>query len=138
MGNYIILFGCFLCIIILSLSGCTEREKANIDQKAKSQLAETEESQRLKNREKDFSLLLENLKQKNPFNKDHSEIYKYRFATGTLNLSGVIYDGEKPLAIINGRIVAVGDLIDNKQVVKITPAEVVLKDREKEYRLKTE
>lgn len=127
-----------LCILAFSLPGCTERKKTGINQGPQSQLTETEELQRLKNREKDFSLVLEDLKQKNPFTKDHSKIYKYKFAPGTLNLSGVIYDEKRPLAIINGQIVAEGEIVDNKRVVKITPNTVVLKDNEKEYSLKTE
>lgn len=136
--SYINLLTHIFCILTLSLLGCTQRKKAEIGQGPQSQLAETEELQRLKNREKDFSLVLEDLKRKNPFTKDHSEIYKYKFTSGTLNLSGVIYDEKRPLAIINGQIVAEGEMVDNKRVIKITPTEVVLKDKEKEYHLKTE
>jgi hypothetical protein len=45
-----------------------------------------------------------------------------------VRLYGVIWDASTPLAMINDKIVKVGDKIDKYKVLKITSQEVVLKD----------
>jgi len=42
------------------------------------------------------------------------------------NLNGIIYNPSKPLAIINGKSVSVGDKIDNATVKEIAPKTVIL------------
>ncbi len=51
-----------------------------------------------------------------------------------LSVTAIIYAPSK--AIINGKILKVGDTIDNKEVVDIKPEEVFLKDAQNEYVLK--
>jgi len=85
-----------------------------------------------------FNVLINRLDQRNPFAKDHAGIYKLKMASGTLNLGGILYDGQRPMAIINNQIVREGDIIDKKEVVKITSEEVVLKDIEEERTYKLE
>ena len=136
---YIILVSCFLCVSVLFLLGCPKQKKAKSGIiKGVGESSAIEKSTGLGRKEKDFSFLLDKLKQKNPFSKDHVNIDKYKFMPGALNLSGIYYDGKRPLAIINDQVVAEGDTLNDKQVIKISNNEVILKDKEKEYRLRTE
>lgn len=51
------------------------------------------------------------------------------------SLSGIIWDDVSPKAIVNGKIVREGDSIGGKKVIKIEKDAVVLKDKNKTYRL---
>ena len=135
---YINLINCLLCIFLLYLTGCTKQPKAELQKKTQEKVGEAGGMPQLAQKKMDFSILLDKLKKKNPFSKDHSEVYKYKFAFGTLTLSGIFYDAKKPLAIINDKVAGVGDMVDGKIIIQITQDEVILKDKEKEYRLKTE
>jgi len=124
---------------LLFLAGCHKKRKARPEIKKEMPEGTVDMADlRLKQRQKEFSLLLEELKKKNPFDKSHLNVDKYRFTTGDLSLSGILYDEKRPLAIINEQVVAEGDMLGNKQVIKISQDEVILRDEEKEYRLKTE
>lgn len=56
--------------------------------------------------------------------------------TSDFNLSGILYDKEKPLAIINERIVGEGALINGAELLEIQPNYVRLSFKEKEFKLK--
>ena len=131
------LINCLLCLVLLSSVSCTEQKKGKAEQ-IPAQTVSVQRKPGLVKKEKDFSFLLEQLKQKNPFSKDHVDTEKYKFAFGALSLSGIFYDQKRPLAIINDQVFAVGDMVGDKQIIKITHNEVILKDKEKEYRLKAE
>jgi hypothetical protein len=77
---------------------------------------------------KRFNLLINKLDQRNPFSKEHEGIYRLKAVIGNLELGGIFYDGKKPMAIINDQIVGVGDIIEEKQILKITQREVILND----------
>lgn len=53
-----------------------------------------------------------------------------------LELSGILWEGEKPTAIINQTFVNVGDTTDQFSVIKILQDRVVLKDRTGEFELR--
>jgi hypothetical protein len=53
-------------------------------------------------------------------------------------LSAIIYSPEHKLAIIEGKILKVGDKVDSKEIVEIKPEGVVLKEAGKLYLLKLE
>jgi len=53
-----------------------------------------------------------------------------------LNLSGIIWDEERPLALINNRVVGIGDKIGISTVVDITQDRVILNDGRKNFHLK--
>lgn len=53
-----------------------------------------------------------------------------------LNLTAIFYYPPNSKAIIDGRIVKEGDIIDNKEIIKINSQEVVLRDIHNEYILK--
>jgi hypothetical protein len=44
-------------------------------------------------------------------------------------VSSVLVSGDRRLAVVNGRIVGVGDWVGDVRVVEIAPTEVVLRDR---------
>ena len=135
----------FLMNIILSSAlllfvGCT-RDKSKKAKNLKHISPETSQAFRASQQEdkdKEFILILDKLKEKNPFSKNHADIAKYKFRSGNLVLSGIFYDGKRPLALINDQMVGEGEAIAGKRVIKITRDEVILKDQEKEYRLRTE
>jgi hypothetical protein len=127
-----------LCILVLFLVGYEGKKKEKAEVKKTQEAASVEKKVRLGQKEKDFSGLLDKLKQKNPFSKDHLATDKYKFTSGTLTLSGILYEAKRPLAIINEQVVAEGEMVGDKQVIKITHNEVILKDKDREYRLKTE
>lgn len=128
----------FLCLLLLFFLGCERKKtKPEIEKRIPEETVDVEDL-RTRQRQKEFSLLLEELKGKNPFSKTPSDVDKYRFATGGLSLSGIFYDEKRPLAIINEQVVAEGDMLGDKRIIKISQNEVILRDKEKEYRLKTE
>jgi hypothetical protein len=129
-----------LSALVLLCTSCTGQEstKAKGKKNIPGENAETTKIIQIQKDDKEFSLLLDKLKEKNPFSRNHAEISKYRFKSGNLTLSGIFYDTKKPLALINDEMVSEGQIIDGKRVIKITPNEVILTDQEREYRLKTE
>ncbi len=50
-----------------------------------------------------------------------------------LNVSGITWVGEKPMAIINDMILGVGGKIEGKEIIKIESESVTVKDGEREY-----
>ena len=52
------------------------------------------------------------------------------------SLSGIIWDKIKPVAVINGKIVKIGDSVDNSRIINIKQDRVVLNDGVKDYELK--
>lgn len=69
---------------------------------------------------------------RNPFTlqKTSSKAFK------GLILEGIMWDKEKPLAIINGQIVKIGDKVSQNTVVDIKQDKVILDDGTKEFELK--
>ena len=69
---------------------------------------------------------------RNPFTlqKTSSKAFK------DLILDGIMWDKEKPLAIINGEIVKIGDNISANLVVDIKQDRVILNDGTKDFELK--
>ena len=134
------LMNIILCSALLLFLGCTQ-DKSKKAKTLKQISPETSQAFRASQQEdmnRDFALTLDKLKEKNPFSKNHADIAKYKFRSGNLVLSGIFYDGKRPLALINDQMVGEGEAIVGKRVIKITRDEVILKDQEKEYRLRTE
>lgn len=79
-------------------------------------------------------------KMRNPFLTEEEENAQKQ--TGTtipiayLTLSAVLYSPNASRAIVNGQILTVGDSIDNKEVVRIDPESVILKDAQGQYILR--
>jgi hypothetical protein len=79
-----------------------------------------------------FSLNTGTTKQKNrrrlnPRTADKpEEIPVKKYSSGTYTLEGIIYDGQVPLAIINGQVLAKDALIEDWRIIEITDAAVKL------------
>jgi len=129
-----------LCSTLLLFLGCTkdESKKAKTLKQISPETSQAFRTSQQEDMDRDFALTLDKLKAKNPFSKNHADIAKYKFRSGNLVLSGIFYDGKRPLALINDQMVGEGEAIVGKRVIKITRDEVILKDQEKEYRLRTE
>lgn len=56
----------------------------------------------------------------------------------TLSLSGILWDTQNPLALINGMTVKVGDKVRNYIITNIEQDKVVLNDGTKDFELKIE
>jgi hypothetical protein len=52
-------------------------------------------------------------------------------------LETILYSPDRRLAIVDGRIIAVGDLVKGSRVVEITPSTVLLRDTQGRLRLLT-
>ena len=59
-----------------------------------------------------------------------------KVSAGGTSLSGILWDGIKPMAVINGKIVKAGDSVDNNTVVSIKKDRVILNNGTKDYELK--
>src|SRR4030042_3575579 len=101
------LMNIILCAALLLFLGCT-RDKSKKAKTLKQISPETSQAFRASQQEdvdRDFTLTLDKLKGKNPFSKNHADIAKYKFRAGNLVLSGIFYDGKRPLALINDQMV---------------------------------
>jgi len=138
--NSYFLMNIILCSTLLLFLGCTkdESKKAKTLKQISPETSQAFRTSQQEDMDRDFALTLDKLKAKNPFSKNHADIAKYKFRSGNLVLSGIFYDGKRPLALINDQMVGEGEAIVGKRVIKITRDEVILKDQEKEYRLRTE
>ena len=84
------------------------------------------------------SLAIAQLSQQREAQRQHAQVLAWRrdpftrgAATGELSglqLSGIIWDAQNPLAIINGGTVRVGDEVGGYYVVEITPDHVAVSD----------
>ena len=77
-----------------------------------------------------------NSKRTNPFlSEEEEKTFGKSILIDYLLLSAILYSSfsSNSRAIINGQILKIGNYIDNKEVVKIEPEEVILKDDQNEY-----
>jgi hypothetical protein len=70
---------------------------------------------------------------RDPFSS--APIINTRVSPYGVQLSGIMWDKEKPVAIINGEIVKAGDTVDGKIVVAVKQDRVILDDGSKEIEL---
>jgi hypothetical protein len=68
---------------------------------------------------------------RNPFSISGAPIRRF----GGLTINGILWDKKNPLAIINERIVKIGDKIDGNTVVGIEQDRVILNDGSKDIEL---
>jgi type II secretory pathway component PulC len=124
----------FICLILFFLAtACQKRQTANLPKPSIQTKAKAEELER-----QETESLLQGLKQKNPFRPDHA-VGSFTATDQTENvLKGIIWDGQRPLAIIADTVVAVGDYVENKKVIRIDKDAVFLDNQGKEEILKLE
>lgn len=131
----------FLILCLFLFFGCAKQGQEDTQnlQETQAQTEEvvTEEAKTPVEQEKSKEASGDMTKMRNPFLTQEEEGVTKE--TGSfipinyLSLSAVIYSPRESRAIINGQILKVGDNIDNKQVVKIEPEAVILKDAQGEY-----
>ena len=80
---------------------------------------------------REIDLLLKELMEKNVFHPEHSSGILL-LTHETFQLKGIIWDAQKPCALIGESVVMVGDYVNGKKVVKINKNLVVLDDNGKE------
>ena len=75
--------------------------------------------------------LLNQLELKNPFSSKHfaDQIIETK---KEIQLEGIMWDNEKPYAVIDGAVVAEGELIDGKKVLRINNESVTLDNQGRE------
>ncbi len=56
----------------------------------------------------------------------------------TLNLSGIVYDNERPYAIVNNKVLSKGDMIEGATLIEINRASVKFVFNDKEFELSSE
>jgi len=122
----------WIIIFLFLIIGCQKRQIPRISKKS-AVPAKTKEQ--LENQE--VNSLLNELKQKNPFRPDHAMGLAIEIQAGN-DLKGIIWDSERPFAIIGNSVVAEGEYIDNKKVLKINKRFVILDNNGKEEVLRLE
>ena len=86
-------------------------------------------------KKEDMESLLNELKLKNPFSPKHF-IEPVTEAKKEIELEGIMWDNQKPFAVIDGAVMAEGDFIDGKKIIKIDNESVTLDNRGKKEILK--
>jgi len=86
-----------------------------------------------KNKPREIESLLQGVGREDPFSPAKKQI---NLAPEQLNLVGILWDADKPLAVINDTVVAQGDMIRDKKVVKIEKETVILEEEGKEIKLR--
>jgi hypothetical protein len=61
---------------------------------------------------------------RDPMQRDAASVEKITFNIN-LKITGIVWDGEDPMAIVNGRVVKTGDVIQGATIVAVNPASVV-------------
>jgi type II secretory pathway component PulC len=120
-------------VIFLFLAGCNKAPTQTAPQTATSVKINTEQPKHLE--KKEMESLLNELKLKNPFSPKHfnEPIIETK---KEIELEGIMWDKEKPFAVIDGTVVVEGDFIDNKKVIRINNESVILDNQGKEEILK--
>lgn len=72
------------------------------------------------------AVLLKDLSNKNPFRPDHSFNCAVASPVRSLVLKGIVWDKERPFAILGDSVVVEGDEIDGKKVIRIEKNAVIL------------
>ncbi|MFH1905515.1 MAG: hypothetical protein ABIK53_08355 [bacterium] len=141
------MFRVFLCSVSLFLllsSGCSKpaQDNASLSTQKKVNIS-TKKISEPKNREPVF--VYNTHGRRDPFIPLISENKTVMAPTGwsfissklpEMKIEGVLFDEIKPLAIINDKIVAIGDSISNCKIVSITREEIVIRYMNKEYSVK--
>ena len=103
-------------------------------------IREAKEPKKKKVRKKkpaEIEALLQKVGRKDPFLPPSGKYIPPESSHAELNLAGIIWDAEKPLAIINDTIVGEGDMIGDKKVIKIEKESVIVVQEDgKKYILK--
>lgn len=110
-----------------------------IDKKETTVIKKTEELKGRKARKKkpiEIEAMLDEVGREDPFLPASEKYIPVAPAHTGQNLTGIIWDAKKPLAIINNMIVGEGEIIGNKKIIKIEKESVLISENGKEYILR--
>ncbi len=136
------IFYILVILFILFFSSCAKEEEARaIKKSARNGKDKEKASVDLANVSSSQENITVNFdKQRNPFLSPEEEL-KFRDKEGRLIIDkprvlAVFSSPGKSGAIIGRRVYKVGDILDNKEIIEISPSGVILKDRHTQYILK--
>ncbi|MCX5701199.1 MAG: hypothetical protein NTZ63_06640 [Candidatus Omnitrophica bacterium] len=74
---------------------------------------------------------------RDPFSgKSYVKVHKEDSNPRALDLTGIMWDTNKPVALVNGRVVGIGGTVVGNTVVDIKPDRVVFNDGENDFEIK--
>ncbi|MFH0877009.1 MAG: hypothetical protein V1863_02120 [Candidatus Omnitrophota bacterium] len=118
-------FGLGVALIFCAASGCGRSEKPVRVSKAKPRAPKADSAAASVLAQQDVASLLKAVSEKNPFRQDRAVNLVVKGSTDR-SLKGIVWDSEKPYAIIGERVVRIGDYIGEKKVVDIQQGSVTL------------
>jgi len=128
----------FILLLALLLSGCGRGSEIKIISPGETSLPkEVASLPQEKEKEKIETKTISEVPLENPFLKleerESDRLKNQRKTIDYLNLTAIFHSPPTSRAIVEGKIVKEGDIIDNKRVIEIQPEAIVLKDFEGEY-----
>ena len=124
----------FTAAIFLFLAGCDKAPRRTAKPADSAPLKINTETPSHLEKEKMESLINE-LKLKNPFSPKHFNEPAIE-TEKEIELEGIMWDKEKPFAVIDGAVVAEGEFIDGKKVIRINNESVILDNQGRQETLK--
>jgi type II secretory pathway component PulC len=117
-------------VFFLFLAACDKPPRKTVHPPNEEALKINSESPRHLEKE-EMQSLLNQLELKNPFSPRHfaDQIIETK---KEIELEGIMWDNEKPFAVIDGAVVAEGEFIDGKRVVRINNESVILDNQGRE------
>ena len=124
----------FTAAIFLFLAGCEKAARRTVQPSDSAPLKINTEAPKHLEKGK-MESLINDLKLKNPFSPKHfaEPIIE---TEKEIELEGIMWDNEKPFAVIDGTVVAEGEFIDGKKVMRINNESVILDNQGREEILK--
>jgi type II secretory pathway component PulC len=116
----------------LLIAGCKKLEAPKASRRPE---PKKESLEQLEKQEMEY--LLNELRKKNPFRPDHVSSVIMQPEGGT-DLKGIVWDKQKPFAIIGDTVAMEGDSVDGKKVIKINKDSVVLEEEGRQVTLRLE
>jgi type II secretory pathway component PulC len=120
--------------IFLFLTGC-DKPPEQTARPPQSPLVKIGDDSPKQLKKQEMESLLNELKLKNPFTPKHFKKQVIR-PKKEIELEGIMWDNQKPFAVIDGGVVAEGDFINGKKVIKIHNESVILDNQGREEILK--
>jgi|GEM_PF-2607506 len=123
-----------VAVIFLFLAGC-DKAPQETTQPPESVPVKFKHGSSEQLKKEEVESLLNELKHKNPFSPQHFNETKIE-GKKEIELEGIMWDNQKPFAVIDGAVVAEGDYIDGKKVINIQNESVILDNRGRQETLK--
>lgn len=129
ISTRILILGVITATLTLGCKKAADLSKVKVLKKPRINLEELDK--------KENAALLEELKEKNPFQPEHLTSLGNERKTVT-QLKGILWDSRNPVAIIGENVVKEGDTFDGKKVIKINPDSVILEEQGEQVTLELE